>query len=104
MDRITNRTISVGTSQVQIASDVLMGQRKFITVINTSTGSEKITLAFNQDAVSGQGVVLSSGGSYTDTQDGTGYFPSNTHIQAICDSATGKVAIVERIGAEKYGN
>lgn len=100
-DRITNKTVAVGTNQVQVAQDVLVGQRKYITIVNSSSGSEQITLAFNQDAVAGAGVVLSPGGSYTDSQDGSAYFPSNTHIQAICDSATGRLSVVERIGREE---
>lgn len=100
-DSITNKTVAVGTSQVQICMEVLPTQRKFIVVINTSTAGQKITLAVNQDAVAGAGIVLSPGGSYSDSADGNNYFPPHFSIQAISDAVSGSVSILERIGKEQ---
>lgn len=98
MDSLTNKSISVGTSAVKLADDLAPTQRKFISIINTSTGGQVISISINADPANGQGIVLSPGGSYTDSQDGAGYFPPSFNIQAISDLAGGKVAILERVG------
>ena len=99
-DRISNKTVSVGVTQVNVSPEVLLGQRKYISIINTSTGGQKITIAVNSDAVLGNGIVLSPGGSYSDSQDGVAYYPPNFNIQAISDLAGGSLAVLERIGNE----
>ena len=98
-ERITNKTVSVGTSAVVVASELLDGQRKSISIQNTSTNGAKISLSINQDPVSGQGFVMSPGGSYSDSSDGINY-PSNYQFAVISDIAGGTVAVMERVGRE----
>jgi len=101
MDRVTNKSVSVGTSPVLVAQEVLLGQRKSITIINTSTGTQKISLAIDAGTGSGSASVLSPGGSFNDSQDGSFYFPLNSQITAISDGAGGSISVLERIGTEK---
>lgn len=96
-DYFRNQSVTVGTTQTQIAAQVLPEQRRFISVINTSTGGQAVTLAIGADAVAGAGIVLSPGGSYSDSADGTAYFPPHFYIQAVSDVAGATLAIVERI-------
>ena len=96
-DRITNKTVSVGTSPVVIAQELLDGQRKSISIVNTSTGGQKISLSIGQEPVSGAGFVMSAGGSYIDSTDGIVY-PPNYQFAVISDLAGGTVSVIERIG------
>ena len=99
-DRITNKSVTVGTTPVVLAQELLTGQRKFISIVNTSTAGQKISISINQDPTAGVGIVLSPGGSYSDSQDGTTYYPSHYNFTAVADGAGGAVAITERIGRE----
>lgn len=97
MEGINNNSITVGTTAVKLADDVMPRQRAFISIINTSTGGQKISLSFAQDPANGKGIVLSPGGSYSDSADGQFYFPPHFNIQAISDVAGGTVSVMERI-------
>ena len=97
MERITNKVVSVGTSQVVVCSEVLPTQRKSIIIQNTSTGGQKITLAINQDAVSGAGFVMSPGGYYSDSINGN-WFPVPFQFVVVSDLAGGTVTVLEVIG------
>lgn len=97
-DRVTNKTVSIGTTPIQVAGDVEPGQRKFISIINTSTGAQKISLSIGADAIAGQGIVLSPGGSYSDSSDGVSYFPLEYAHNLVADLAGGSVSVIERIG------
>jgi len=102
-DNITNKLVSIGVTLVNVADEVLPTQRKNITIVNTSSGGQKISLGINADAVNGAGIVLSPGGTYNDSADGNSrnsYFPTHYHISAISDLAGGTIAVMERIGKE----
>lgn len=98
-DRISNETKSVGTSAVVVASELLYGQRKSISIQNTSTNGAKISLSINDDPSNGKGFVMSPGGNYSDSTDGINY-PSNYQYAVVSDIAGGSVAVQERIGKE----
>ena len=102
-DSISNKSVSVGTRVVQIANEVLPTQRKFISIINTSTGGQIINISINGDASAGIGIQLSPGGSYSDSADGNSaysYFPPYFSMTAVSNLAGGTLAIAERIGSE----
>lgn len=102
-ENVTNKAVSVGVTLVNVCDEVLPTQRKTITIINTSTAGQKISLGINSDAVVGAGIVLTPGGSFNDSADGNSknsYFPTCFHISAIADAAGGTLAVSERIGRE----
>jgi hypothetical protein len=100
-DRITNKRVAVGVDRVVIAEELLPKQRKEIFICNTSVGGQKISLGFSQDAVVGTGVVLSPGGSFSSSADGSGFSPISSNISAISDLAGGTLAIMERVGRQE---
>ena len=95
--RNESQTIGVTASVVSVEKDNSNFKRQSITIINTSTGGQKITIAIGQTAVSGQGLQLGAGGSWNDSQD-SGYKPTQREITAISDIAGGTIAIQERTG------
>lgn len=99
-ERITNKTVSVGTDPVVVSSELLPTQRKEIFICNTSVGGQIISLAINASPASKSGLVLYPGGSFSSSMDGYNFFPSNFQINAISDIAGGTLAVMERIGKE----
>lgn len=98
MENDRNESLAVDTSAVVVSkSKEHQLKRKGITIINTSSGAQKITLAINAEANAGQGIVLSAGGSWSDTEEG-GYIPTQKLITAISDIVGGTIAIQERLG------
>ena len=97
MDKPINKTVSIGVTAVVVSNQLLPKQRKEIILTNTSTGTEVISLAFGQDAVNGEGIVLYPGGSYASSKDGD-FYPSELHVSAVSDTASSSLAISERIG------
>jgi hypothetical protein len=102
-DSTSTRNPTIGTSVVEIAKELLPSQRKSISIVNTSSGGQIITVAHNADAASGVGTPLSPGGHINDSADGNAvdsYFPSNFNYTAISSAVGGTLAIIERVGKE----
>ena len=95
---IRNSTLTIGTSAVVVSEEQYQGnaERSVILIINTSTGGQKITIAPDDEATSGIGIVLGAGGFYQDSKD-SGYIPTQTRISAISDIAGGTISIHERV-------
>jgi hypothetical protein len=93
-----NVSVTVGTDStiVSEARNTLVNYRKFISIINTSTGGQVINLTFTDEAGAGKGVQLSVGGFYVESQD-AGFTVTNSRISAISNIAGGTVAISERL-------
>lgn len=93
-----SKNFAVGTSNVKVSEEQFndVAQRKFFSITNTSLGVEKISIAFNEEAVSGNGIVLSPGGFYSESSDGINN-ATNKQINVICNAATGTIAYSERI-------
>lgn len=93
-----NTSTTVGTDAVEISQERgnRNGVRRSIILINTSTAAQKITVAIDQPAVSGSGIVLNVGGVWSDNADG-GYLPTQKQITAISDGAGGTLSIQERV-------
>ena len=95
---VRNETVAVGISNVTVAEDRNEdAPRKVIVIRNISpNATDIITINFGlSQAVANAGIVLRQYESFTDTQDG-GYMPFQGHINAICATATGSLAIMER--------
>jgi len=92
-----NTSVSVGTSAVVVSEITLPGIRKVLSIINTSTGGQVISLGFgNVEAANGQGVQLNPSGFYVESQD-TGFIVTQDRVSAISDAAGGTLAVMERV-------
>lgn len=76
-------------------------QRIFFSIVNTSTGGETVSIAFNEEAVSGSGIQLSPGGSYSESSDGINN-ATNAQINAVGSAATATIAYSERIINKRF--
>lgn len=90
-------TVTVGTSSVEISPETGRKQRSAVILTNTSTGGQKIALAWGKDAVAGQGVVLLPGEHHVESWEKDGFLPLNMRIAACADAAGGTLAVHERL-------
>lgn len=95
-NRNEKQTIGTTSAVVSIEKENLTSERRSITIINTSTGGQEITLSIDEPAVSNEGIVLSVGGVWTDNAEG-GYLPTQKAIHAISSLAGGQISIQERL-------
>jgi len=98
--RTGQRQQTIGTSSVNISRLQPIAKRVLFSLTNISTGGQVITINFGQDAVAGQGIVLSAGGFYIESAD-AGFSPTNEDIYAISSLAGGLLAIQERVDTRK---
>lgn len=90
-------SISVGTTAVEVAPDRSgPHRRKLISLTNTSTGSQNVSIVWGQIAVAGIGIYLKPGASHLQSID-VAFKPSNMRITAISDGAGGTIAVHEEI-------
>lgn len=92
-----SQTIDTTSVVVSLEKDNSNFKRKSITIINTSTGGQKVSLAIGSEAGVAQGIPLNVGGHWHDSEDG-GYKPTQRQITAISDLAGATIAIQERTG------
>lgn len=94
-----NEKKTVGTTAIVISveKDNSNYKRKSITITNTSTGGQSVTVAVGAQAVNGEGLPFGVGGSWCDSEDGQ-YKPTQREITIISDLAGATVAIQERTG------
>lgn len=93
-----NEAVSVGTTAFQLAPLVKEGEREIISIKNTSTGGQKVTIAqgIGQTAVSGSGIVLNAGESWVESIEST-FAPSNEPYSIVADAANATIAFFERL-------
>lgn len=93
-----NTQTTVGTDAVEVSQERgnRNGIRRSVILINTSTGGQILTIAIDNPAVAGYGIVLNPGGLWTDNADG-GYLPTQKQITAISSAAGGLLSIQERV-------
>jgi len=98
-DNVRNERVLVGTTSTTIArlGDSKFSPRTAILIRNNSpNAADIITLNIGADvAVSGSGLVLNKGETWTDSNS-EGYQCYQGVIQAICDTADGVLAVMER--------
>ena len=92
----TDKSVSVGTSVVEISPETGNLKRKVFFIVNTSTGGQIISIAFGKDAVSGSGIVLSAGNGWAESVDAI-FQPRNLKITAVSSAAGGTVAFHEQL-------
>jgi len=88
--------MTVGTSSTVISTEQTYSKRILFSLINISTGGQTISVAFGEEAVAGQGIVLAPGGSYTESRDPS-FNPTNEQINAVSSAAGGTLSTMERI-------
>jgi len=93
---IRDASQTIGAASVQVAVQQEGGARKALSIINTSPSGQTISLAWGKAAVAGAGIVLYSGGSWSESEDNT-FQPSNMEIWAISSAAAGTISIHERV-------
>jgi len=93
-----NVAVAVGTSLVELsyAVNYPTNERKVISIINTSTAGQKITVSIGDEAAGSAGIVLSPGGYYHESHD-SGFTPTQSRITAVSDNPLGQVSLQERI-------
>lgn len=92
-------SVSVGASATDACNEPGTSTRIMYSLVNTSTGGQIISIAFGQDAVAGQGIVLSPGDAIIDSYSpgDPPYLPFQTRISAIASAAGGTLAVTERV-------
>ena len=94
---IRNAAVTIGTTPLKIAEPLILGQRQALSLVNTSTAGQIITLQWGQQAdVALAGIVLYPAGSWGESLDGA-FIPSNLDVWAVSSAAGGTLAIQERI-------
>jgi hypothetical protein len=95
-EAIRNDTLTIDTTAVVVSEEKINSERTFISVINTSSGGQAVSVSFDAEAANGHGFVLYPGGSCHDnTQQGSK--ASQRVVTAISDLAGATIAIHERV-------
>ena len=93
-----NESLTVGTTSVQVADD-MQGREGRVSIIlrnNSPNAADIITIALgNAASVAGTGIILKQGEVWYDAND-SGYLCWQWKIQAVCATANGVLAIMER--------
>ena len=95
-ENIRNGKQTIGTTSLEVVPTLLRGQRTALTIINTSLTGQIITLNWGGQATALQGIVLYSGGSWSESRDAF-FKPSIESVWAISSAIGGTIAIHERI-------
>ena len=96
-DQIRNAVISVGTTPVEVTPTLIQGQRTAITLVNTSTGGQTISIQMGeQGSITGAGIILYPAGSWSESLD-SAFIPTGLAIWAVASAAGGVLAIQDRI-------
>lgn len=90
-----NALITAITTTSQIASPELTQERKVISIRNSSTGTQEITVSLGVVAVAGVGQVLLPGDTWIDSNS-EGYKCYQGTINVISSAAAAQVSIIER--------
>jgi len=94
-----NELISIGTSSVRVSETKDVSKRTSITITNSSTGTEIITISIDKEATSLAGRTLYPGGAWNASR-GDRFFPTQKQINVICDQASGQISLAETYGED----
>ncbi len=95
-EQYRNAALSVGTTEVEVSRQITVGLRKVIVLTNVSTGTQRISLSINGNAVDSSSIVLFPYDSWIESIDSS-FIPTQAQIRAIASAASGTLAIHERI-------
>lgn len=90
-----SKSLTVGTTNSVLSEECGTEERTFISVVNTSTGGQSVSIAFGQEAVSLSGIVLYPGGFYSESRE-AGFKATQYSINIIASGAGATVAVNER--------
>jgi len=96
-NRNESATIGTDATVISIEKDNSNFRRKSISIINTSTGGQIVSIAIGMTATNGTGIPIGPGGNWQDSEEGN-YIPTQREITAISDLAGATIAIQERTG------
>ena len=92
----SDRSATIGTDTVVISEVKQTAERVNITLVNTSTGGQVITVSTSGDAVAGAGLVIYAGGSIE--RQKTSNLPIiQSRITAIASAVGGTLAVHEEV-------
>lgn len=97
-ENIRNATQTIGTTAAIILPTLQKGQRTALTIINTSTAGQVISLSWGPEAIAGSGIVLYPGGSWSESRDSV-FVPNNEMVWGIASAAAATIAVHERVKA-----
>ena len=97
LTRNANATIGVTSS---VIAQACFQERVLITVVNTSSAGQVVSLGIGQEAVAGAGIVLYPGGVYTENKSDKSDLITQDQLNAIADVAGATIAITERVRTE----
>ena len=95
-ENIRNEALTIGTTSLKVVPTLMKGQRTALTIINTSTSGQIITLNWGGAAISLNGIVLYPGGSWSESRDAF-FKPSIETVWGISSASGGTIAIHERV-------
>ena len=97
---INNANMTLTTTNNVVSDAVYFPARRVVlTITNTSTGGEKVSISIGSQAEAGKGIVLSQGAVCSFSQDGA-YIPPQNEVNAIGSAATATIAIYEETEIE----
>lgn len=96
VENIRNGKQTIGTTSLEVVPTLMQGQRTALTIINTSTGGQIVTLNWGGEARALEGIVLYPGGSWSESRDAF-FKPSIETVWGISSAASATIAIHERV-------
>jgi len=95
--RSNSSVATIGTTMIMVSEEKKASARRIVfTLQNVSTGGQVISVAFGQNPIAGQGIVLNPGGFYGEVQDAA-FATTQERIMAISTLAGGLLAVTERV-------
>lgn len=101
-ERSRNTSQTLLTTSQRVA-EACFQERTQISIINTSTAGETVSLGIGQEAVAGAGIVLAPGGMWSETKGDRSDKITQDDINALGSANTATIAITERIRMQVRG-
>lgn len=95
-ERTRNVKVTLPTTSTKIA-EACFQERTQISIINTSTGGETVSIGIGEEAVANAGIVIYAGGSYSESKGDKSDKITQDVITALGSAATATIAIVEKV-------
>lgn len=92
----SDRSVTIGTDVVVISEPKQNGERTNITLVNTSTASQVISVSTSGDAQAGSGLVLYAGGSI-DKQKSSNLPIIQSRVTAVASAVGATLAVHEEV-------
>lgn len=93
----SDRSVTIGTDTIVLSEKAIKAERVNITLVNTSTASQVITISTSGDAVAGAGLVLYAGGSIEKQKTSDKLPIIQSRITGVASAAGATLAIHEEV-------